>query len=158
MKKLIIVIVALLIVCLSVTPVVAKTEPRIYFKVVGEWNSEFLGATAKVTVTADSVNNIITLEAKWEEKVWWPGYGGAPEQWMTGMYDEGPLGIWELSEDGSTITLYTEPSEVSVLPSGDSTGIEPGKVYVGTITGKKVTFVIQNEPELTPLTGKIKIK
>ena len=160
MKKVVIVAVALLLVCLSVTPVAAKSASGIFFKVDGDLNSSFFGARAKLTVTADSVNNIITLKAKFKKDVLWPylGPGFPAEQWIKGMYQEGPLGVWEVSADGSSITIYTEESLVSLVPSGDIVGTEREHTYHGTISGNQVTFVIEGESEISPLTGTIKIK
>jgi YVTN family beta-propeller protein len=157
MKKFIIVATTLILICLNAIPVAAKSD-GLFFKVKGEWNSSGFGTTAELTITADSAENVTTLEAKFKKEVWWPGYGEAPEQWISGMYQEGPLGVWEIGADNTSITVYTEPSQVSLLPSGDVVGAEPGKVFQGTITGNHVTFTIEGEPEITPLTGSIKFK
>jgi YVTN family beta-propeller protein len=153
------VIALLLTVSLPAGIIGAKSEDGLFFKVKGDWNSAVLGQ-AKLTLTANSSDDILTLKARWDEEVWFPDLGeGFPEaQWITGMNQEGPLGVWELSEDSSAITIYTEPAQVSLEPSGDIVGIEPGKVMQGTIVDGYITLTILDEPEISTLTGKIKDK
>ena len=156
MKRLVIVVVALLLVCLNAIPVAAQIEDEVFIKVKGEvsfdWEEDgIVDAVAKVKNTYDSASGKVIGTFKFGKSVYCPW----ANQWITGIYGEGELVSWEIV--GSEIILDPGPTPIYVLPSGDYLGTEQNNSNeIGIISGNKITIDL-GEP-FTLLTGTIKIK